>query len=50
MSYVTKTQENKYPVAFIVPGVEKHMLIFFVSGAAALKMSNWTEAQIKDDL
>ena len=50
ISFVRKTKTNRYPVAFILPEKNRHILCFFVSANACREIINWKDEDIIEDL
>ena len=50
VNFVTKTKNNRYPLAFIMSEKNKHILCFFVSANSCREISQWKDSEIKEDL
>lgn len=50
VAFIGKDRDPKYPEAWIVPGISKNMLIFFMGGSPAQQLASWSKEQIKADI
>jgi monoamine oxidase len=50
INFVTKSQYNRYPIAFIYPNAQnKPIILVFVAGKAGREVGEWTDQQVGQD-